>query len=142
MPRKNRRPRRHVGNLRPRGKPISPQAVRLRAHNQLVRDCCQYLELRKTPHSITDSGAKLSPTGFRRKALGTAGWPDVSCVLSPNGRFLGVEVKTGNAVLNPAQRQIKGLVEASGGLWLTVHSLSDLIAAMNCNKILVEALGG
>ncbi len=58
--------------------------------------------------------------------LGTEGLPDIIAVLPPNGRFLGLEVKSATGRLREAQERFRDQLEASGGIYVVVRSVEDV----------------
>lgn len=57
--------------------------------------------------------------------LGPAGLPDIIVILPPNGRFLGLEVKSAVGKLRPAQEEFKVKLGAAGGFYKVVRSLDQ-----------------
>jgi hypothetical protein len=53
-----------------------------------------------------------------------AGLPDVLAIL--HGRAIGIECKTGNAVLSVRQQAERAAIERAGGLFIIVHVIEDL----------------
>lgn len=70
-----------------------------------------------TGQAITQYGARIS--------FGCPGWSDIIAI-SPAGQFAAIEVKTGNAVLQPNQRAFREQVLKRGGIFITARSLTDL----------------
>lgn len=69
-----------------------------------------------------------------------AGCPDILACLS--GRLVGVEVKTGAAVLSPTQQAERSEIERAGGLFVEARSLEDveqaLVGAGLCRPMLAR----
>lgn len=61
--------------------------------------------------------------GFWRKGVTDPGTPDIMAVV--NGRFYGIEIKTGTDRLRPEQTLTKQAIEAAGGLYLIAHDLAQ-----------------
>lgn len=86
-----------------------------------------------------NSGRIPVPTGrigrggkpvFRMVKLGTEGLPDIIAVVPPDGRFVGLEVKSAIGVLRPAQEAFRDQLVGSGGLYYVVRSVTDVKAAL------------
>jgi len=124
----------------------------MRAHQDLVRACIDYLALRRIPAvPISTTGIPVPHPrgGFELRAnRAQAGLSDVlACVprrfplphLHPAGarvwqgpaRYVGqlvlLEVKTGRARRTPEQRALQARFAAAGALCLVVRSIDDLI---------------
>lgn len=63
------------------------------------------------------------------------GWVDVEPIGIPDvvgvttgGRWVLIEVKTGDAVLSKAQRSLKAQFELLGAVWCTARSVADAVA--------------
>lgn len=56
------------------------------------------------------------------------GSPDLVGIL--HGRFIGLEVKTGNGQLRPSQVLFARLIEKHGGFFAIVRSVEDALAAI------------
>jgi hypothetical protein len=70
-----------------------------------------------------------------KRRIGVTGTPDI-IALMPNGRFLGVEVKTGNAVQSREQHAFEAAIKARGGDFI----LARFIDPARGEVALVEAL--
>lgn len=73
--------------------------------------------------------------GRRCINMGPEGLPDIVVIVPPNGRVLGLEVKSANGALRPSQKAFKAQLESVGGTFKVVRSLEQ---AMNA---LAEELG-
>ena len=100
------------------------------AHQELVRFCTDYISSR--------GGWHYKAWG----ALSRAGCPDLVCCLPTpaGGRFAGIEVKTGKAILNPAQEREREAILRSGGIFLTVRRPEDLEAGLLAAGLVREAI--
>ena len=68
-------------------------------------------------------GQWINPHGVR-------GVPDITGCAS-NGRYLGVEVKTGNDKLSPFQEAYKAEVEKRGGYYLVAGTVDEIVDWQN-----------
>ncbi len=66
----------------------------------------------------------------RRISLGPDGISDIVVVIPPTGRFLGLEVKSANGTLREVQKQFRDIVEANGGHYKVVRSLTEAMNAV------------
>lgn len=75
-----------------------------------------------------------NPRGFDERAKATYGLAlgavDLIGLVRPRGRFLALEVKTGNARPTPAQIAFLAMVNAFGGLGRVVRSVDEARAAL------------
>ena len=68
--------------------------------------------------------------------IGRPGVPDV-CGVLPNGRFLGVEVKTGTGRQSRPQKAFQAFCDESAALYIVfrdTHELGDLIDLIKANS--------
>lgn len=63
--------------------------------------------------------------GKRVVKLGEEGLPDIIIVVPPGGRILGLEVKSANGKIRPAQVQFRDSLRENGGYYFVVRSLAD-----------------
>ena len=68
--------------------------------------------------------------GNRRINLGEDGLPDIVCIVPPNGRMLGLEVKSAKGTLRPKQRVFRDSMLATGGYYKVVRSLQEAMDAV------------
>ncbi len=68
--------------------------------------------------------------GSRAIRIGVEGLPDIIVVVPPTGRLLGLEVKSKNGSLRPAQKAIRARMEASGAVYRVVRSLQEAMDAV------------
>jgi hypothetical protein len=57
--------------------------------------------------------------------LGPPGISDIVVILGPNGRFLGLEVKSAVGRLRPEQKSFRDRLESSGGIYCVVRTLAE-----------------
>ena len=60
----------------------------------------------------------------------TPGVPDIVGIL-PDGKFLGIEVKTENGKLSPHQENFLAAINAAGGIGFCARSVDDVIEKLN-----------
>lgn len=68
--------------------------------------------------------------GRRAVRMGVEGLPDIVVVVPPNGRLLGLEVKSANGSLRPAQKVIRDKMTSVGAVYRVVRSLQEAMAAV------------
>lgn len=81
------------------------------------------------------------PGCYVRKIAGGMGqlpMSDLVCCIA--GRYVGVELKTGTAVLSEGQRRDRDEVRAAGGVWLEVRSVDELEEALLAAGLLARRL--
>ncbi len=61
--------------------------------------------------------------GNRMVRLGEAGLPDIVVIIPPNGRVLGLEVKSAKGQLRPDQKLFRDKILAAGGYFRVVRTL-------------------
>lgn len=97
----------------------------MNAHTALVKAILAVLETRRDLFCWgNNSGAFKLGTRFVR--FGYAGSPDIIGLLS-DGRFLGIEVKTGSGRLSPAQKVFRDRVSGLGGFYLEARAIDDVL---------------
>lgn len=77
----------------------------------------------------SNTGAGYPPGRRRLVYFGHVGTPDILGILR-GGRWLGIECKTGGAVLNTDQRVFRKMVEGLGGLFIVARSVEDVDRAL------------
>lgn len=70
------------------------------------------------------------PVRGRMIRLGPDGISDIVVIVPPNGRMLGLEVKSARGVLRKAQRLFRARLEASGGIYMVVRSVPEAMGAV------------
>ena len=70
---------------------------------------------------------KTGDTKTRYMAYGKPGSPDIMAICPPDGRFLGVEVKTGKDKLRPVQLGFIATAEKMGATVLVVKTYEDFL---------------
>ena len=58
--------------------------------------------------------------------IGEAGFPDIEGI-TPNGRYLGIEVKAPKGKLTPIQEEVGARIIRSNGIWFVARSVQDVI---------------
>ena len=101
-------------------------------HTALVQQIIEYFE--DSPNVwVWKNNTGVAVYGNRRVKYGKPGSPDVIGMLR-DGRFFGIECKTGNARLNPDQRDFQARTAGFNGVYLVARSL-DYVA------VFVDQLG-
>lgn len=72
------------------------------------------------------TGTGLSMDGSRVIKFGVPGSPDIMGI-GPQGKFLGVEVKTGSGVLRQEQIAFRDMVRRQGGIFIEARSIEDVV---------------
>jgi len=88
----------------------------------------EWLKFTGLLHWRQNSGTVMM--GFRCIRLGEEGLPDIIVIVPPNGRILGLEVKSASGALRPAQRTFRTRLEGTGGLYKVVRSLQQAMDAV------------
>lgn len=70
-------------------------------------------------------GAISTPHGFYQ--MGKSGSPDIIAILPPDGKFLGIEIKSGKDRLSPAQIGFIANTEKMGSAVLVVKNFEDYL---------------
>lgn len=92
----------------------------------IQKDVLDWLKETGLLHWRQNSGTVFM--GNRCIRLGDDGLPDIVVVVPPNGRMLGLEIKSANGRLRPKQSEFKERLIAVGGAYYVVR---DLQSAMN-----------
>ena len=72
------------------------------------------------------SNATGSIKGVNRyQVYGFVGSPDILGIL-PNGQYLGIEIKSGNAVQNKNQKKFQKVINENHGMYLIIHSVEEM----------------
>jgi hypothetical protein len=61
----------------------------------------------------------------RYQKYGFIGSPDILGIM-PDGRYLGIEIKTGNAVQNKNQKKFEAKIKNNNGIYWIIRSLGEL----------------
>ncbi len=105
-----------------------------KSHKQLVASILALLDAKGIPATESDTGAVFMGGKPIKRASGRRGWPDVSAIVPPYGRFVGFEAKTGDGVLRPDQKAVKREIEAVGGLYVVARTLQDVLTVLEATK--------
>ncbi len=100
------------------------------AHSALVREI--RLELGQGDLILwpNNNGVATFENGAKVKYGLVKGASDLVGLLAPSGRFVALEVKTGDAVTTPEQALFLALVRRCGGFGAVVHSLDEARSAI------------
>ncbi len=104
--------------------------------NHISEQSSSYLEHQKLVHEILlkigttvrvwKNATGVARFGKRTVAFGLKGSADIIGLL-PGGRFLAIEVKTGNAKQNKDQKNFQIMIEKMGGLYILARSTTDVL---------------
>jgi hypothetical protein len=70
----------------------------------------------------------------RYQTYGFPGSPDILGIL-PCGRYLGIEIKTGNAVQNKNQKKFERKIKESNGVYLIIRSIEGLNGELALHRL-------
>jgi hypothetical protein len=101
----------------------------------VLKACLELLTLKRIWHWRQNAGAIPLKDGGYRKFVGLKGIADVLCVLSPQGRLLGIEVKAASGKLRPDQRAFGERLKAAGGLYCVVRNVRELQTFLEANGV-------
>lgn len=108
--------------------PIHIILPRSRAEAALHRAVAAYLTVALPPDvawTTFPAGSGGKARGGQLKAAGLRpGWPDLQILW--DGKFLGIELKTGKRRLSPAQDACVRLIFRAGGTWTVCRSIDDV----------------
>jgi hypothetical protein len=76
----------------------------------------------------TNTGAAKVKGRFVR--FGIPGQPDIQGLISPSGRYIGIEVKTKTGKQSDAQKTFQRVVESLGGIFILARSVEDVDRAL------------
>lgn len=68
--------------------------------------------------------------GNRMVNMGPPGLPDIVVIVPPTGRFLGLEVKSQEGKLRPAQVEMMHALKEAGAAYEVVRSLDDVFVVL------------
>lgn len=72
------------------------------------------------------------------KAAMVKGLPDIIAIMPPDGRFLGIEVKTGKDVVSPSQEAFRQHTELMGGTVMIVKDTEDFLKQIKLYQWLMK----
>jgi len=75
------------------------------------------------------TGATKGSAG-RYIRFGFPGSPDIVGIM-PDGRYLGIEIKTGSAVQNKNQKKFEKKIKDNNGIYLIIRSLEGLYGELS-----------
>lgn len=78
----------------------------------------------------TAVGQCVSPEGAHVSFGLWVGCSDIIGIVGPHGRWLALEVKTGNARANPDQKRFMSMIRGWGGVAEVVRSVDDALVAL------------
>ena len=88
----------------------------------------EWLELKKYVCHRNNTGTAFSEYKGKRYMVkyGAVGSADIICILPPNGRYCGLEVKGWGKHLSEHQQSFKANIERVGGIYEEVHSIEEV----------------
>lgn len=107
---------------------FAPRRHRGSPEREIQRAILKYLRLRGCLVAVTDAGAAYRAGSFGADTV-PAGWPDITGLL-PDGRFIGVEVKSQVGRQSPVQKQMEQAVRQRNGIYILACSIDDVEAAL------------
>lgn len=99
------------------------------AHTNLVNEILVSLSTAGALVINNKTGALYDRQG-RLVSFGQPGSPDIIAIVPPNGRFLGVEVKTGQGRPSPVQKRWRAAVLERGGVYVVARCVEDAMLAL------------
>lgn len=100
----------------------------------IVKRVLDALQARRYWAWRVNAGAQVIPAakGAARRVIkaAPAGTPDILVLLPPDGRCIGLEVKTATGVLRPSQRLWQAKAELSGVGYAVVRGADEALAAV------------
>ncbi len=109
----------------PKPKPLADGGV---PEKVIQRQILDWLKHTGINHWRQNSGTVFA--GHRMIRLGEEGLPDIVCIVPPNGRFLGLEVKSAKGKLRPAQKEFMERIRSCGGYYVVVRTLQQAMEAV------------
>lgn len=108
-----------------------------KSEGEIQSDICTYLDsLSDVVYSVTNASSIRNIFRSHRKGATKTGWPDITGVLGPSGRFFAIECKTKRGKLSDQQSHILGMLQRRGALIIVGRSVNEVA------KVIVEALYG
>ena len=110
--------------------------IRKPREGDLVKQCLQWLQLHGIVAWRMNSGRLPTTYKGKQRLVSFHGMPGLSDVIGilPKGRFLACEIKQPGNSPTLLQKSFLDLVNAAGGLGICVHSLDDLIRALELER--------
>jgi len=107
----------------------------------IQKGICDLLGLCGIPFSVTNAGVITKGGEIVGRAVTTAGWPDVTAVLPPDGRLLGIETKRPRkGRLLTSQKLLHPILEEAGALICVPRSIEDVARTLIAAGIKHQAL--
>lgn len=76
---------------------------------------------------VNNTGTALSVDLQRVITYGLPGSPDIIGFISPSGKFIGIEVKTGSAKQSKIQKNFETVLTHRGGYYSVVRSVEEAL---------------
>lgn len=115
-----------------KNRPASRKYARpvIASESMIVNQCIRYLHAINIFAWRNNTGGYRPEGGTRFIRYGFPGSADIFAIIPPTGLFCAIEAKTEKGKQSDKQKAFQERVEASGGIYLLVHSLEELIEAM------------
>lgn len=110
-----------------------PRQKRVNRERIVRKAICDFLKLVRIVHSVTDATQPFGPDGTPRRSKVHPGWPDIVGVLAPQGRFLGIEVKTSYGRVSTVQRATLDALANSGAIVGVCRNVDDVARLLTSN---------
>lgn len=108
----------------------------------LKRAVMRYLKLRypNVIFWVSNAGMRFYEHKGKRRAIkiGPTGSPDISGVLPPNGRYIGIECKMKGRTQSVAQVEWQTAIELAGGVYILAYEIEDVMRGLTIYKELEE----
>lgn len=125
-----------------------PTAQRMKSERKIQLEIVHWLRARGIPLAVTDAGAlhhigrgtcpkcgEEVEVGEHYKCGIPHGWADLTCCF-PDGRYVGIEVKSAKGTQSDEQRLHQGQIEAWGGVYLLCRSVGEMKDDLRRMKLL------
>jgi len=107
---------------------FAPRRKRGKPERTIQKAIVAYLRAAGCLVAVTDAGAAYRAGAFGADTV-PAGWPDITG-LTPDGRFLGVEVKAAGGRQSPVQKHMEQQIRQRHGLYILARSVEDVEAGL------------
>ena len=110
-------------NVTQKEKKCTEKKGSIQDHQNLMKECLLYLSSNKIFCYQNNTGSIKGAN--RYQTYGFIGSPDILGIF-PDGRYLGIEVKTGSARQNKNQKKFQKKIVDNNGIYIIVRSIDDL----------------
>lgn len=109
-------------------KVFAPRRKRGKPERALQNAIVLWLRSRGCLVAVTDAGAAFRAGAFGGDTV-PAGWPDITGLL-PDGRFIGVEVKSPAGRQSPVQKLMEQEIHKRNGIYVLARCIEDVVAQL------------